>query len=302
MLLPWVRHRRETLRAAPFPSEWEECLRQYVAQWERLTEPERQRLRGDLRVFADEKVWEGANGFVVDDTVQLVISAQACLLMLGWEEPRFFPNVPTIIVYPSGFVARRTVRAGYIETASRPALLGEAWTGDLPVVLSWEDVVNGSGNPDAGHNVVLHEFAHKLDMLDGLADGVPRLDEGHASYEEWASVMSVEYRALRRAAAHRDEHLILDPYGAQNEAEFFAVATEAFFQRPHRLRAEARRLYDLLSAYFVQDTAERWDRWQYTLSPESETARDANEPPRVVEESVLEAEEPKDAGPGSTDA
>lgn len=266
MLLPWVRRRREALRTAPFPPAWEAYLAAHVAHWAWLNDAERTRLRGDLRILIAEKSWEGANGLVLDDEIRVTIAAQASLLLLGWDEPHYFPNVTTVIVYPAGFRVRRRDREGYIETESRVGLLGEAWGNDLPVILSWDDARTGGEDAADGHNVVLHEFAHKLDLMGGGAAGVPPLPGGTTAYDTWANVMSAEFRALRRSVWF-GEPSPLDGYGAQDEAEFFAVATEAFFERPERLRRERPRLYELLRGYYRQDTAARWERWKAETGP-----------------------------------
>jgi len=257
MTISWLRNRRRAeLRRLPFPAEWEAFLQADVAIWPYLTESERERLRGDLRIFLTEKTWEGARGAAVDDRVRVVIAAQACLLLLGWARPHLFPNVSSVIVYPAVYRVRTTDRSGYVESVSRAHRLGEAWGGDLPVILSWRDTLAASRDEADGHNVVLHEFAHKLDMMGGGAAGVPPLEGGDPAYEHWARVMSAEYAALRRASYWGPEP-VLDRYGATSEAEFFAVATEAFFERPLHLLQERPQLYALLRDYYCQDTAAR---------------------------------------------
>ncbi len=143
--------------------------------------------------------------------------------------------------------------------------------------MSWDDARDGSEDPEDGHNVILHEFAHKLDMLEGGADGVPPLSEGDAAYDTWAQVMSQEFRTLRRAAWHGQDS-VMDGYGGENEAEFFAVATETFFEKPHQLLAEHPELYDVLRSYYQQDTASRWEKWQTHLQSLSyHSNRDASD-------------------------
>jgi Mlc titration factor MtfA (ptsG expression regulator) len=150
-MFSWLRnHRRSELRAAPFPPEWKEYLRLHVAHYDWLTSAEQERLQGDIQIFIAEKEWEGARGFEVRDEVKLVIAAQACLLLLGWEDPHYFPNVSTIIVYPAGFRSKSRQRDGYIETEKQHSVLGEAWSGNLPVIVSWDDARDGSVDPEMG--------------------------------------------------------------------------------------------------------------------------------------------------------
>ncbi len=261
-MFSWLRnHRRSELRAAPFSREWEDFLRSHVAHYDWLTPSEQERLKGDIQIFIAEKEWEGVKGFEVRDEMKVVIAAQACLLLLGWEEPHFFPNVSTIIVYPAGFRSMSRQREGYIETEKQHNVLGEAWSGTLPVIVSWDDAREGSEDPEDGHNVILHEFAHKLDMLEGGADGVPPLSGGNADYDAWAQVMSQEFRLLRRTA-WRGQETVVDSYGAENEAEFFAVLTETFFEKPYPLYTDHPELYGVLQRYYQQDTAARWENWQ----------------------------------------
>jgi MtfA peptidase len=266
--LPFLKNprerRRDEIRREPFPDDWWEHLTAHVAHYACLDEAEARRLRDDLRFFMAEKRWEGGARSEVTDEMRVVIAAQACLLLLGWDDARrrgeLFPNVETIIVYPSGYRARRTRRAGAVEMVETEHLLGEAWEGDWPLVLAWDGVRRGGEDNRDGHNLVQHEFAHKLDMIHGGADGVPRLS-GAAEYEQWARVMSDAYRRLRFAVWEgRDS--VLDEYGAESEPEFFAVATEAFFEKPLQMEEREPDLYAALKGYYEQDTAARVRAWR----------------------------------------
>jgi hypothetical protein len=188
------------------------------------------------------------------DTIRVTIAAQACLLTLH-HDGRPYPALRTIIVYPRGWVApvRRAQEGLVVETEQ--GRLGESWRGG-PVVLSWRDAQRGAADLADGQNVVLHEFAHQLDTLDGPADGAPTMPRGR--YKAWAEVLGREYGALV-AAVHRDRPTDLDPYGATSPAEFFAVTTETFFERPRRLRERHPALYGHLAAFYGQDPAE-WPR------------------------------------------
>jgi Mlc titration factor MtfA (ptsG expression regulator) len=257
MLFAWLkrRHRRRIL-AAPFPADWLTHLRLNVAAYEILTEAEQARLRDDLRVFIAEKSWEGCGGLTLTDEIRVAIAAQACLLLLGVEHD-YFGHVRTILVYPSAYRSPDgevgpdgVVREGI-------GRLGEAWHRG-PVVLAWDEVRAGGQNHRDGRNVVMHEFAHQLDFLDGLIDGTPPLRDAE-EYREWQRVMTGEFDRLR-ADVGRGRATLLDEYGATNPAEFFAVATECFFEKPRQLRERHPDVYGVLSGYYRQDPAGWFER------------------------------------------
>lgn len=257
-MLHWLRERRrKKLLSTPFPRDWEAYLLQNVAHYRWLDGRERQRLRDLVRVFVAEKHWEGCGGLAVTDEVRITIAAHACLLVLGLPH-ELYRNVQSILVYPSTVVAPPRP-LGAFEVPLKPVegplpLLGEAQLRG-PVILVWDAVRRAGRHPEGGHNVVYHEFAHKLDMLDGSADGTPPL-HGKAEYQRWVRVCSREYRALRERA-ERGKRSLLDDYGATSEAEFFAVATEQFFDQPLALRRRHPELYAVLQAFYRQDPAAR---------------------------------------------
>ena len=257
-MLHWFRERRRRkLLALPFPDEWEAAIRRNVAHDRWLLTEERLHLRDLVRVFVDEKRWEGCGGLTLTDEIRVTIAAQACLLVL--ELPHdYYRNVHSILVYPSTVVVPAR-RPGAFEVPIRPVdaalpILGQAQLRG-PVILVWDAVRRTGRHPESGHNVVYHEFAHKLDMLDGRADGTPPL-HGKAEYQAWTRVCSREYLFLRDQAK-KGRHTLLDGYGATNEAEFFAVATEEFFDRPVALRGQHPELYGLLQAFYLQNPAVR---------------------------------------------
>ncbi|HLJ56823.1 MAG TPA: M90 family metallopeptidase [Chthonomonadaceae bacterium] len=255
MIFDWIReHHRKELLAAPFPAEWAGYLERNVSHYALLNQEERAKLQDDLRVFAHEKSWEGCGGFEMTDEARVTIAGLACLLVLARPHD-YFANVESILVYPTGYVARdRAVGPDGVVREGPSARLGEAWRNG-PVVLSWLDVKTGAMNGQDGRNVVLHEFAHKLDLTDGSANGVPRLKDD-AQYEQWADVMSAEYERLVRDVEHGHATL-LDEYAATNAAEFFAVATECFFEKSPQMRETHADLYEVLKAFYNQDPAER---------------------------------------------
>jgi Mlc titration factor MtfA (ptsG expression regulator) len=181
------------------------------------------------------------------DEIRVTIAAHAALLLLGGARG-FFPGLVSILVYPSAYRGKVTQRLpwGIIEEGEQ-GRLGESWH-DGVVVLSWDDTLRGAADTRDGHNVVLHEFAHQLDQEDGTADGTPYLGR-RSLYAAWARVLGADFERLREGPG------VLDRYGATNPAEFFAVATETFFEKPHQLRAQNGELYEQLRAYYGVDPA-----------------------------------------------
>lgn len=247
------KRRRARLRELPFPDAWSAALAANAPACRRLPEPLRAQLHGHVQVFLAEKHFEGCNGLEITDDIRVTIAGQACLLILN-RETDYFPDLVTILVYPSVFYAdlvepdeHGQIMSEYSEDRS-----GESW--DLGVViLSWEDIVDYTSTGRAGYNVVLHEFAHQLDMENGAMDGVPRLRD-RARRDAWQGAFGAAYEHFERAAA-ANRRTLVDPYGAEDPAEFFAVVTESFFERPLALRREYPALYDELAAYYRVDPA-----------------------------------------------
>ncbi|SEO91527.1 zinc-dependent peptidase [Aquisalimonas asiatica] len=217
-----------------------------------LDRGERERLRQLASLFLHDKDVLPLNGLELDPSMRAGLAALACLpvLNIGLEVYRGWR---TVLVYPSGFIARHsyTDEHGLAHEETSP-LAGEAWEGG-PVVLSWDDV-ECSLELD-GYNVVLHEFCHKLDMSNGDANGMPPLPTG-MSPQEWAAAFTDAYEALC-AAVDGGQETVLDPYAAEAPGEFFAVACESFFERPDVLREAMPAVYSLLSRYFRQDPCAR---------------------------------------------
>jgi Mlc titration factor MtfA (ptsG expression regulator) len=254
-----VRRRRRRLREAPFPAHWRAILRQRVPRFATLPFDVRRRLEQEIAVFVAEKDFIGCAGQEVDDDVRVTIAAQACMLLLG-RPHHHFASLRTILVYPGAFIVEklRPEPSGVLQE-TRQALSGESWTNGQ-VVLSWQDVLEGASDPADGRNVVVHEFAHQLDQEKGYANGAPVL-AGRELYRRWSSVMGREYARLQARTgweAPGSEPPLLSAYGATDPAEFFAVASEVFFERPVRLAVEHPELYAELSAYYRVDPR-RWD-------------------------------------------
>ncbi len=253
----FTERRRENLVGEPFPEAWLPFLDANVPHYAYLSEAEQSRLRDDLRIFREEKNWEGCGGLTLTDEIQVTIAAQACLLTLGLENHDYYPKVESVLVYPAAYKApeREVGDSGVVDERSSSVRLGEAWMSGQ-VVLSWADARAGGQNPGDGHNVVFHEFAHTLDMADGTVEGTPRL-HSQAQYDEWYEVMTQEYERLIEESRQGGSPEVLSDYGANDAGEFFAVVTEAFFEKPRQLRRRHKRLYHVLRGYYRQDTAAR---------------------------------------------
>ncbi len=254
MFLSWLRsRRRKKILATPFPAAWERFLKKNVPHFRFLSAAEQTRLRDELRVFIAEKNWEGCAGLEVTDEMKVTIAAQASLMTLGLSgEP--FRNVLSVLIYPSGYAAPEDRWYEGWSITGESGRLGESWYRG-PVILSWDEVRRDSRRPGEGRNLVWHEFAHQIDMLDRSTNGTPPLAD-RQQRQRWHDVMTAEYEQLV-TDAEEGRATLLDTYGASNEAEFFAVATECFFDCPVDLRAEHPGLYDLLRGYYGQDPAER---------------------------------------------
>lgn len=254
MLFSWLRSRRRSrLLATPFPDEWIGYLERNVPFYSRLNEREKAKLRADTRILVAEKNWEGCGGLTMTDEGKVTVAAHAALLLLGIEHD-YFARVMSILVYPTGFRGPDGWMGadGVVDTTV--GALGEAWY-DGPIVLAWDAVVAGGRNPADGRNVTLHEFAHQLDYLDGVADGTPIL-RTKGDYARWQDVMTREFARLK-AESESGSPKVLDSYGATNHAEFFAVATEAFFEKSKQMYARHPELYAVMSEYYGQDPASR---------------------------------------------
>ena len=219
-----------------------------------LTADEERRLKEFAVVFLAEKQLAPVGGLVLSENDRVEIALQACLpvLELGLD---WYDGWVGIVVHPSDFHVKRSETGddGVVHEWE-DELAGESWPGG-PVVLSWEALDDSGSVAEGGANVVIHEFAHKLDMMAGEADGVPPLPT-RETRERWIKVFDAEYD---RFCAELDagKEGILDPYAAEHEAEFFAVASEAFFESPNRLKLEFPRLYDLFMGFYRQDPAQR---------------------------------------------
>jgi Mlc titration factor MtfA (ptsG expression regulator) len=233
----WYRRR---LARRSLPEHWLSILEQDVPFYRRLSGEIQKRFLELLKIFVWEKIFIGAGGMEITDRVRVIISACAVRLIL-YLDLSYYDRLTEIIVYP--YI--------YKHKDEEKALLGEArdWG---TVVLSWPAVLEGLSQPEDGHHTTIHEFAHVLDRSDGAFDGTPKL-KARADYKPWAEIMSRHFFGLQRGDAV--ECKVLRMYGAMNEAEFFAVATESYFERPRLMKDLLPDLYAELQAFYGGDPA-----------------------------------------------
>ncbi|MGM9513552.1 zinc-dependent peptidase [Roseateles sp. DB2] len=257
LLLPpwWRRRQRQRRMQAPFPAAWRSLLRREWPLYRRLTPPQQRRLQQLVQVFVAEKPVIGCAGLKVSTAMKVLIAAQACLPLLSHARG-VYPQLSQVLLYPAAFAVQRVHELGAgVQMERRDWLSGESWQ-QGQVILSWQDVLAGARVPDDGRNVVIHEFAHQLDQANGRANGAPPLGSREA-HAHWAAVMQTEYLALKTAIAQGQPSL-LDAYAATDEAEFFAVASESFFEQGELMARQHPRLYALLADYYGLQTRD----WQ----------------------------------------
>jgi Mlc titration factor MtfA (ptsG expression regulator) len=235
LLKAWKRRR---LAKRPFPPHWLQYIKKYVRFFDNLPQEQHERFLDLLKVFVWEKHFIGAGGMEITDEVKVVIAAAAVRLVLGLDLS-YYNRLSEIVVYPSHY--KHPNQTGMV--------LGEAQAWGT-VVLSWDAVKSGLANDQDGRETAAHEFAHVLDRSDGAFDGTPEL-HSWASYKPWAEIMSHHFLALKKRG--RRQRKVLSSYGATNEAEFFAVATESFFEKPEQLHKQMPDLYELLKTFYAYD-------------------------------------------------
>ncbi len=245
--------RRATLRERPFPEAWRAIIVANTSHVSRLSSVDRTELEGHVQVFLVEKTFEGCGGLEMTDEIRVTIAAQACLLLLH-RETDYFPDLDVILVYPHTYIAKTSAYVvGGAAIADEQARLGQSASG--VVVLAWDAVRHGATDAHDGHNVTLHEFAHQLDQEDGAADGAPLLGK-RAMHTAWARVFGEEFAHLvDDVDKHRKSDI--DAYGATSPAEFFAVVTDVFFEKPEPFKRRHPELYEQLALFYRQDPAAR---------------------------------------------
>jgi hypothetical protein len=270
LLLWWPRYRLHQAIARPFASPHSKILRKNLPVYAGMPVPLQLQLKRLTKQFLHEKKFIGCDGFEITDEVRVTIAAKACLLLLNRRMP-VFPDLSMVLVYPAAFVVPRTeFGVGGVVTHQNQTLSGESWS-DGRVILAWDHILNDIDRHGSGHDVVIHEFAHQLDSASGRTNGAPALPS-KARYARWAAVFEPEFAALQAAverhqhgkhAAHTGQHAshqqhqahetVLDFYGATSPAEFFAVATEAFFGNPAALAQHHAALFAELRGYYQVD-------------------------------------------------
>jgi MtfA peptidase len=250
------KQRRRRLQKQALPEAWLETLEKDFVYWGWLPANLRPRLVGHIQVLCAEKTFEACGRLPeVTDRMRVLVAAQASLLLLGQENPDYYPSLYSILMYPGAFHDRGK-RAFDVPEEDRGELVGESWhTGS--VVLSWDNVLAGARGEDGGMNVVIHEFAHQLDQANGDADGVPALTHS-AAYRQWAAVWQEHFESfVLQLETPGTAEPWLDPYAATSEAEFFAVCSEAFFEESAEFESHYPGLYEQLRDYYCLDPA-RW--------------------------------------------
>jgi Mlc titration factor MtfA (ptsG expression regulator) len=244
--------KRSKIKRQTFPKRWLEIIECRLPYYFILPATDRQELLDHIHIFLAEKSFIGCGGVIITDEMRVVIAAQACILLLH-RTTDYFHELGTILVYPHPYIAEthRRLPGGIVEDGIQ-ARVGESWQHGS-VILAWDNVLAGARDIHDAQNVVLHEFAHQLDEESGSANGAPPL-QLKSQYTTWARVLTEEFNQLNQdARAHRKS--TMDKYGATNPAEFFAVATETFFEKPVQLKSKHPSLYEELKLFYQQDPA-----------------------------------------------
>lgn len=245
-----VERQRKRIINRAFPTRWRDILKRRMPYFRSLPTDLQLQLKKHIQVFINEKQFVGCDGIEIDDEIRVTIAAQACLLLLN-RNTDFYPNLKQILVYPSIFIVNnQEQRDGGVISERQRILSGESWQ-QGKVILSWQTTQADAANPGDGSNVVLHEFAHQLDQEAGDANGAPLLSRA-SDYSTWSEVLSEEYETLR-LDAQQNNPSIFSYYGATSPAEFFAVITEVFFERPEEFYLQHQSLYKELSVFFNLD-------------------------------------------------
>jgi MtfA peptidase len=250
----WSRHRaRANLLASALTPSQRAIIAEQVPLARKLPPELRATFEGKINAFLNQIEFTGCNGLEVTEEMRLSIAAQACLLVVNTDT--WYDHLSTILIYPGAFKSRQTRHEGYVVTERETVRTGESWSRG-PVVLSWAHSQQGALNDHDGHNVVLHEFAHQIDDLSGHTDGVPNL-AADQSFAKWRHSFVTAYEQhVQHVEAGRKT--VFDPYGAEGQEEFFAVAVEAFFETPQEVKRLEPAVYAELALLFRLDPA-TWD-------------------------------------------
>lgn len=243
-----IKYQRQQVANKSFPLYWISILEQNVYLYKVLPHDLRKKLHQHILVFLKEKQFIGCNDLEITPEIKITIACLACLLLLN-NRGNYYPFLDSILVYPSIFAVKRNEAFNDNNVIEKTQILsGESWGKHGLIVLAWQEVKNDSKNHFHGHNVVLHEFAHQLDQEDGSMNGVPKLDS-NPEYQAWANIFTQSYQQLC-SDLQRGIKTVINPYGATNTAEFFAVVTETYFTKPQALQSHYPQLYQQLKNYY----------------------------------------------------
>jgi len=246
----WKTYQRRKISQKPFKKSWRKIIQNRMPYFRQMPADLQLQLKQHIQVFLAEKTFVGCNGVEITDEIRITVAAQACLLLLN-RKTNYYPKLQTILVYPRAFIKeQQTIGADGIQHTKKTALAGESWEYGK-VVLSWQDTLDGAEVPDDGRNVVIHEFAHQLDQENGKANGAPILGK-RQSYQCWSEVFSAQFEQLKRQA-NTGSPSLFDYYGATNPAEFFAVASEVFFEQSKQFYQQYPKLYRQIQQYYQVD-------------------------------------------------
>ncbi len=243
--------RRQASFRKPFPPEWDRILDE-IPLCRRLPQDLKKELRGHVSVFLSEKAFEGCMGQKISEDIKVKIAAHACMLLLN-RDTDYFPRLSSVLVYPDAYWVNDDFHIAGQTIKGKAVNLGESWEQGA-VILSWKKIVEELSDDKCGHSLALHEFAHQIDAEDGFLNGLPELGEG-SRYGKWASVFAKEYENLRDCSVGGDEDVI-DDYGAQDPAEFFAVVTEGFFLKSCEMKMAHPELYRELVGFYKVEPAD----------------------------------------------
>jgi hypothetical protein len=248
---PYVRTlKRNSIKQKPFTKAWRKIIQRRMPYFNQMPADLQLQLKQHIQIFISEKKFIGCNGINITDEIKVTIAAQACLLLLN-KNTNYYPKLRTILVYPSAFIKKQQqLNVDGTHSIESIALTGESW-GFGRIVLSWQDSLAGAAQPNDGHNLVIHEFAHQLDQENGVANGAPILGKDQ-DYKTWSDVFNRQFSLLQQQVSLGQVSLF-DKYGATNPAEFFAVASEVFFEKAKQLSIQYPLLYRQMSAYYRVD-------------------------------------------------
>lgn len=240
----------DSWKLKPFPEGWKTILEKNIPLYRRLPEKLQAELQERVKEFIATKHFEGCGGLEVTEEMMVTVAGQACMLLLN-RKAKCYPKLSSVLIYPEPFKQKKSILfSSQYDEDDGSVHLGESWnTGS--VILAWSSVMRGAMDIKDGHNLVFHEFAHQLDQADGRADGAPILEQ-RSRYIAWARVLGASYKKLI-TRVEKGRKTVMDDYGTTNPAEFFAVATETFFEKPRQMNKKYPELYAELRNYFKMD-------------------------------------------------